>query len=114
MMRTTILSLLILMLAAAPARAADDANAADVYGRAFALLERLDDADAGRLGLCGKDGCWVVTTPLDAGTDRLLAAQREAVELARRGSKLADVRWGLDGDAGRMVRLMNRGPQLSA
>jgi hypothetical protein len=111
-MMRTIFWLLILGLTV-PAVAAEH-SAADVYGRAFELIEKLDDADAGRLGLCGKDGCWVVTTPLDAATDRLLGAQREAVELARKGSKLGDVRWGLDGDAGRMVRLMNRGPQLSA
>lgn len=102
-----------ILLALTPVLAAEQ-DVGSTYGRAFQLLEKLDDGDAGRLGLCGKDGCWVVTTPLDDATDRLLDRQRGAVELARKGARLADVRWGLDGDAGRMTRLMSRGPQLSA
>jgi hypothetical protein len=95
----------------APARSPE---AAKLYRQAFAQLEGLSETDSGRLGLCGSEGCWVVTTPLDAGTADLVTRQRPAIELARKAGSLPATRWDLDGDAQRMVDLSNRAPRLSA
>jgi hypothetical protein len=89
-------------------------DAAPLYRQAFALLAKLDEADCGRLGLCGSDGCWVVTTPLDAGTANLLSRQAEAIALVRRAAAMPEARWDLNGDAQRMVDVANKLPQCSA
>jgi hypothetical protein len=89
-------------------------NAAPLYREAFKLLDSLNEADRGRLGMCGKDGCWVITTPLDQATVDLLARQERTIELARRAAGMADVRWELEGDSQKMVELANHAPRLSA
>jgi hypothetical protein len=98
----------------APAAVAEANETAGVYRAAFALLDSMGDEDKQRLGLCGKDGCWVVNTPLDAGTLDLLRRQRQAVELARKAAAMPPAVWALNGDAQRMVDLANRAPRLSA
>jgi hypothetical protein len=89
-------------------------NAATLYRQAFAFLATLDEADSGRLGLCGTEGCWVVTTPLDAGTAALLSRQAEAVALIRRAAAMPEARWDLNGDANKMVEIANQLPRLAA
>jgi hypothetical protein len=59
-----------------------------LVAEAAGMLEGLSPEDAGRIGLCGSDGCWVVTTPLGAETADLLARQGRAVVLARAAAAL--------------------------
>jgi hypothetical protein len=89
-------------------------HAAELYRQAFALLDGLDDADRQRLGMCGAEGCWVVTTPLDQATADLIARQKLAINLARTAAAMPEARWDLGGDASKMVELGNRAPRLSA
>src|SRR5438094_1901935 len=60
------------------------ADAAPLYRQAFTQMASLSDEDDQRLGLCGTDGCWVVKTPLDAGTAALLSRQAQTIALIRR------------------------------
>jgi hypothetical protein len=94
--------------------AATTENAATLYRQAFTMLATLNDADDQRLGLCGTDGCWVVTTPLDRGTADLLSRQARCVALIRRAAELPEARWELGGDAQKMVDIANQLPRLSA
>ncbi len=89
-------------------------NAADLYRQAFALLDGLDAADHERLGMCGTEGCWVVTTPLDKATADLIARKRQAVLLARTAAALPEVRWDVGTDANKMIEMSTHVPVLSA
>lgn len=101
--------------AAPPTTAPASSNeTAAVCRQAFELLDRLSSDDKRRLGLCGTDGCWVVTTPLDRGALDLVMQQAKAIALARRAASMPPAEWAIDGDAQRMVDLANRGPRLSA
>src|SRR3954470_22549921 len=61
---------------------ADDA--APIYRQAFAAVATLNEEDSGWIGLCGKEGCWVVNTPLDQETRALLKGQQATISLVRR------------------------------
>src|SRR5688572_19143811 len=71
---------------AAVSRPTTAPTAAELCWEAIGLLAGLDEQDGQRLGTCGKDGCWVVNTPLDAKTADLLTRQGRAVALARRAA----------------------------
>ena len=90
-------------------------TAAELCWEAFELLAGLDEEDGQRLGTCGKDGCWVVNTPLDEKTADLLARQERAVALARRAAAMPPDEWDFGaGDQAKLVELANQGPRLSA
>jgi len=105
------------LIAAAPASTPTTAPAdptAKAYRHVFGLIDQMDEADQGRIGLCGTDGCWVVTTPLDASTAEMLKQQRQTIDLIRNAVAMPPPRWQFEGDANKMVELSNHAPFCSS
>jgi hypothetical protein len=108
---------LLALIAAAPATTPTTAPAdptAQAYRKVFALIDQINESDRGKIGLCGTDGCWVVTTPLDVSTVEMLKQQRETIELIRKAVAMPPPRWQFEGDANKMVALANHAPFCSS
>ncbi len=76
------LSASIAVLAQEPASAASE-NARSLYGAAFEKILNLEHPDAGRLGTCSAEGCWVETTRIDASSKALSQEFGPALALTR-------------------------------
>jgi hypothetical protein len=118
MSRVTRISSFVLLLSLAIARAdppPQAANAVESYREAMAMMKSISDEDRQRLGLCGSDGCWVVTTPLDPPTIDLLVRQQQAIALVRQAVDIPHADWGpRQGDTERLLEIVNEVPRLSA
>jgi len=90
------------------------AATADLYRQAFTALDVLSEEDRGRLGLCGKDGCWVVTTPMDAAARDLLARLDKMLRLVNQAAQSPPPSWTADGDVDRMIEVANRLPTVAS
>jgi len=100
-------------LAAAPATMPSE-ESAEVYRKGFAQIDKLSEEDSGRIGTCGSDGCWVVTTPLDVKSADLLARQKETIALLRRAATMPAPQWDFKGDSQKLVEVANHQPRLAS
>jgi hypothetical protein len=87
---------------------------AQLYRQIFTRIDQMNEADRGRIGLCGSDGCWVVTTPLDTSTAAMLKQQTDTIALIRKAAAMPPPHWQLDGDSQKMADLANRVPFCSS
>src|SRR4051794_28765319 len=89
---------LALIAAAAPTGAPTTSPAApdptaQHYRQIFARIDTMNEAERGQIGLCGSDGCWVVTTPLDASVKTMLAEQTGTLRLIRAAAAMPPPHW---------------------